>query len=199
MRDTPAFGMRIQPQWYRCRAISAHIRQSRPDSGLGVQIKVLKALRVVPSSLRKLEGSSANLRARTVDGARHACVRHAHFISQRVLIKLFCTSRFPHTSVNISFISEESVHGVVRESTPAKRLDEHLLSDKTECDGGIRVRLSPRGKSVECHFSSHQVVREKGTPGASGAGWCRGGFEQSVLDLSTTSQKCEAVPRRART
>jgi len=29
----------------------AHIRQSRPDSGLGFQVKVLKTFQVVPSSL----------------------------------------------------------------------------------------------------------------------------------------------------
>ena len=34
-----------------CRANVAHIRQSWPDSGLGVQVKVLEAFSVVPSSL----------------------------------------------------------------------------------------------------------------------------------------------------
>ena len=33
------------------RANMAHMRQSRPDSGLGVQVKVLEAFQVVPSLL----------------------------------------------------------------------------------------------------------------------------------------------------
>ena len=35
----------------RCQANMAHMRQSRPDSGLGFQIKVLKTFSVVPSWL----------------------------------------------------------------------------------------------------------------------------------------------------
>ena len=35
----------------RCRPNLAHIRQSRPDSGLGFQVKVLKIFQDVPSSL----------------------------------------------------------------------------------------------------------------------------------------------------
>ena len=35
----------------RCRANSAHIRQSSPDSGHGLQVKVLKIFQVGPSSL----------------------------------------------------------------------------------------------------------------------------------------------------
>ena len=35
----------------RCRANSEHIRQSRPDSGLGFQEKVLHTFQAVPSSL----------------------------------------------------------------------------------------------------------------------------------------------------
>jgi len=34
-----------------CRANMAHIRQSRPDSGCGFQVKVLKTFQVFPSSL----------------------------------------------------------------------------------------------------------------------------------------------------
>jgi len=37
----------------------AHIRQSRPDSGLGVQVKVLTAFYVVPSSLGRGKGGRA--------------------------------------------------------------------------------------------------------------------------------------------
>ena len=39
------------PARVRCRANSAHLRQSRPDSGSGFQAKVLQTLEVVPSSL----------------------------------------------------------------------------------------------------------------------------------------------------
>ena len=35
----------------RCLANMAHIRQSRPESGLGFQVNVLQLLQVVPSSL----------------------------------------------------------------------------------------------------------------------------------------------------
>ena len=35
----------------RCRAIMAHIRQPRPDSGLAMTVKVFKTFEVVPSSL----------------------------------------------------------------------------------------------------------------------------------------------------
>ena len=36
---------------FRGRANIAHVRQSRPDSGLGFQVKVLKFFLIVPSSL----------------------------------------------------------------------------------------------------------------------------------------------------
>jgi len=41
----------------RCRANVAHIRQSRPNSGPGFQTKVLKNIKVVPSSLGSGEGA----------------------------------------------------------------------------------------------------------------------------------------------
>ena len=34
--------------WYRCPADMAHIRQPRPDSGLGFQVKFLKTFQVFP-------------------------------------------------------------------------------------------------------------------------------------------------------
>ena len=40
----------------RCRANMAHIRQSRPDSGLGFQVHVLTLFEVVPSSLGSVRG-----------------------------------------------------------------------------------------------------------------------------------------------
>ena len=42
--------MKPQPPT-RCRANVAHVRQSRPDSGLGFQVKVLNTLQGVPFSL----------------------------------------------------------------------------------------------------------------------------------------------------
>jgi hypothetical protein len=36
---------------YRCRMNMAHLRQSRPDSGVGFQEKIFKPFQVVPSSL----------------------------------------------------------------------------------------------------------------------------------------------------
>ena len=40
------------PRPNRCRANSAHVRQSRPDSGLEFQVKDFTTFQVVPSSLR---------------------------------------------------------------------------------------------------------------------------------------------------
>ena len=37
----------------RCQANMAHIRHSRPDSGLGFQVRVLKIIQIVPYSLGK--------------------------------------------------------------------------------------------------------------------------------------------------
>ena len=50
----------------RCPANMAHIRQSRPDSGLGFQVKVLKTLKVVPSLL----GSGAILARNHAGGGK---------------------------------------------------------------------------------------------------------------------------------
>ena len=36
----------------RCQANMAHVKQSKPDSGLGFQVKVLKTFQVAPCSLR---------------------------------------------------------------------------------------------------------------------------------------------------
>ena len=41
----------MPPYSLRCRANMPHVRQSRPDSGLGVQAKVLEPFSVVPSLL----------------------------------------------------------------------------------------------------------------------------------------------------
>ena len=40
----------LRSDW-ACRANSAHVRQSRADSGLGHQAKVLRTFKAVPSSL----------------------------------------------------------------------------------------------------------------------------------------------------
>ena len=42
LTSTFLLGKRPQLHLYRCRANMAHIRQSRPDRGLGVQVKVLE-------------------------------------------------------------------------------------------------------------------------------------------------------------
>jgi len=42
---------RAQISALRCRANMAHARQSRPDSGVGVQVKGLETFQVVPSLL----------------------------------------------------------------------------------------------------------------------------------------------------
>ena len=54
-RDAVRPNLRVQGSEVRCRANVAHIRQSRPDSGLGSQGKVVKTLQVLSSSLRSGE------------------------------------------------------------------------------------------------------------------------------------------------
>ena len=44
-------GERARREQARCLANMAHIRQSKPDSGLGYQVKLLILFQVVPSSL----------------------------------------------------------------------------------------------------------------------------------------------------
>ena len=49
-RGVSAPGARVSIRG-RCRANMAYIRQSRPDSGLGFQVKVVEAFQLVLSSL----------------------------------------------------------------------------------------------------------------------------------------------------
>ena len=48
-------------QRHRCRANMAHIRQSRPHSGFGVDVKVLHTFLVIPLSLGRGAGSSSTV------------------------------------------------------------------------------------------------------------------------------------------
>ena len=48
---------------FSCGSSMAHIKQSTPDSGLDIQVKVLKIIRAVPSRLKS--GSDLGPRART--------------------------------------------------------------------------------------------------------------------------------------
>jgi len=50
---------RVAIQGCCCRANMAHVRQSRPEYGLGFQVKVLKPFYIVPSSLGSGSGGSA--------------------------------------------------------------------------------------------------------------------------------------------
>ena len=53
-------------QGVRCQANTAHIRQSRPDSGLGFQVKVLRSCEVVHASLGcGTQEATADLSARS--------------------------------------------------------------------------------------------------------------------------------------
>ena len=62
MRFVAAETMNLDAFGDPCRANVAHVRQSRPDSGLGFQVNVLKITRVVPSSLGSgFGGQPANL------------------------------------------------------------------------------------------------------------------------------------------
>ena len=56
----------------------AHIRQSRPDSGSGFQVKSLKTFRFLHLG--------------------------TELIAHKELVKSFCKSQFPHKSVNTFFI-----------------------------------------------------------------------------------------------
>ena len=56
----------MRPRWaVRCRANMAHIRQSRPDSGLGFQVTVPKILKVTPKAAHQ----QLNLETESMDGA----------------------------------------------------------------------------------------------------------------------------------
>jgi len=48
---SPEVGQPAPSSRYRCRANSAHIRQSRPESGLGLQVKVRNTFKVVRKRL----------------------------------------------------------------------------------------------------------------------------------------------------
>ena len=64
-------GERARREQARCLANMAHIRQSKPDSGLGYQVKLLILFQVVPSSLEsgyrdrldKKDGDACGVRA----------------------------------------------------------------------------------------------------------------------------------------
>jgi hypothetical protein len=49
------------------------------------------------------------------------------YISQKVFRKSFRKCRFPHESVNLSFIISGQVDGFVREWTSVQRLRQHCL------------------------------------------------------------------------
>ena len=52
----------------RCRAHSAHVRQSRPDSCLGFHVKVLKTFNLVPSSIGRGVSFAASVLAELIRG-----------------------------------------------------------------------------------------------------------------------------------
>ena len=96
---------------FRCRAKIAHIRQSRPDSGLGFRVKVLKTFEVVPSSLGSgrvrewLDDQGGVLPEDTVAAVAGGS-DGTEFVSHKVFLKSFCKSQFPHKSVNL-FLYEQ--------------------------------------------------------------------------------------------
>ena len=57
-----------QVKAHHCRANMAHVRQSRPDSGPVVQVKVLNPLQGVPFSLGR--GSTKHLLPKSREGSR---------------------------------------------------------------------------------------------------------------------------------
>jgi len=58
----------------RCRANMAHMRQSRPDSGLGFQVKVLETFELASSSL----GSAGGVRVQSIsDTGVNVCLSRA--------------------------------------------------------------------------------------------------------------------------
>ena len=88
------------PLAFSCPANMAQIRQSRPDSGLGFQAKVFKTFWGVLSSLGN---GHSNIRAGRTASEADLCGRYPkELTSQKVFIKSFCTSRFPHQSVDLS-------------------------------------------------------------------------------------------------
>jgi len=84
---------------FRSRANVAHSRQSRPDSGLGFQAKVVKTFQGVPSSLEcSYPEPLRNHRA------PRPFPQGANLISHKLFIESFRKSPFPHKSVNLIFI-----------------------------------------------------------------------------------------------
>ena len=85
---------------FRCRASMAHIRQSGPDSGLGLKGKVLKTFQVVPSSLAIGVNVSPSLRSEGTSSARCQANlghrRQSRPDSGLVLIHVQCESRLKH-------------------------------------------------------------------------------------------------------
>ena len=68
----------------RCRANMAHARQSRPDSDLGFQVKVLRPFEMVPS-----RGSSTS--RRNTRCSRSTCVAEAReFFIDNLLVRIHC-------------------------------------------------------------------------------------------------------------
>ena len=80
-RGVPARRQRVFPatdSTARFRANSAHVKQSRPDAGLNVQVKVLKTFKSVPCSLfARACSSSKRLPSDGIDSTPCPCFRSA--------------------------------------------------------------------------------------------------------------------------
>ena len=92
----------------RCRANMAHERQSRPDPGLGLQVKMLSSL---PSRFREIMAHVRHSRQEPALGFQgiqtplSRSLSTGKRISHKVFKRSFCKSQLPHESVNLSFVS----------------------------------------------------------------------------------------------
>ena len=84
-----------------CMYVVERIREPRPDSALGFQVKVLEMCCLFARK-RSIYAHKGHTSATKGEG----CISSfgSEHISRKVFIKMFCKSQLPHESVNLSFI-----------------------------------------------------------------------------------------------
>ena len=145
---------------FRCQANSEHRRQSRSDSGLVLQVKVLKNFEVVPSSL----GADFNIRC-GVDETREQSalsLSQTHTLSLSVSLSLcLCLSLSISLSLCLSLSLSLSLSGgfdprAIGLSSNAKSVTPIARSDNTY-DYGLEVRVLFQGSGFRVWGSGFRV------------------------------------------
>ena len=93
---------------HRCQANMAQIRQTRPDSGLGFQVKVLKTFEVVPPSL----GSGTQVAERTHSKSSEPRQKWPE-LEPLFMFSYRCVTRMPGIECNIDSSVVRSVLGAI--------------------------------------------------------------------------------------